>query len=43
MEFYSFSFGDMQVAQADASSPEIVAMDVRAWHSETRQPRAPIS
>jgi hypothetical protein len=29
MDFYSFSFGDMQVAQADASSPEIVAMDVR--------------
>ena len=29
MDFYSFSFGEMQVAQADASSPEVVAMDVR--------------
>ncbi|KAA2234758.1 hypothetical protein [Salinarimonas soli] len=28
MEFYSFSFGDMKVAQADQDSPKLVAVDV---------------
>jgi hypothetical protein len=28
VEFYSFSFGDMKVAQADETSPKLVAVDV---------------
>ena len=36
MDFYSFSFGEMQVAQADASSPKIVAMDVRVAFSDPK-------
>ena len=28
MEFYSFSFGDVRVVQADQASPKLVAVDV---------------
>ncbi len=28
MEFYSFSFGEMKVAQADKAAPALMAMDI---------------
>lgn len=28
MEFYSFRFGDMKVAQADAASPQLMAVEM---------------
>jgi len=29
MDFYSFRFGDMKVAQADAASPKTMAVEIR--------------